>query len=557
MLRTKSLTFLLSIPSIMIANLSVFARSEQESNKSYKQSDSKIIKEFDLYAKKAIEELRIPYIMYGLVIDGKIAKTQCINNDKIPHKHAKTNTIVPISSVTKNITGALYSILYDKDIININTKITNFFDDLIIANENLTNDLTVQDLLCMRVGIEGFYGTFFMLCGYPRETILKTLVYAKERPNQVHKYFAYQNITYGLLDDIAEAQAGISYEKLIKKYVFRQMGMYDSSVENLNNRSNYFGNILFHFKNFSLNSKQYGIIGAVARIFGSFFGLYKPDIGELYRVTDDNVENLEYSDVFTIFPASSGVSTTISDMTKYLECITCNKGIDGEQLMSESTYKLMLSDMAEINEVDTNNFAFNKNRVQKASYGFGAMNLTYKGDHKIHGHYGGVLGVTSSIWFDPDMKIGVVLICPVGGHNESTLAQKLSYKFFDLYYGFDDIDWIQKEKDHINMSKTISKFGVINNAFSNQSNIHEYIGRYTYNNIINYSVRQVNNDLILLDETRNISFKLKHALYNIFYYNKSDIIPQESKIPLVCKFHNNNMIFENEKGSTITFKKIK
>lgn len=473
------------------------------------KTQQEILDKLQQFAIEGVQKLGLPSIAYAIVMDGRIVSIVCINNTSIIAKPITKNTHIPIASTSKHLTGTLCLVLKDKGLLDFSDKFAKFYPNTLISSNLLTQKLTIQDIICMGSGLDGFSCDFFLWSEHTKKQIIKSLAYAHEKSGYIGKYFSYQNSIFGMIDKVIEDVTHTKYHTSMQKYVFAPLEMHNTFIGDVKSITTYIGNIRYHIRHFNINKKNLGLCKSIARIIGSLFGLYKPDIATLYQYDKHGrAMPIGYSPNFQTFPATSGVTTTISDFAKYLQYLVNGKTVTGKQLISDNARALQISDINAINEIHSAHFAFTPIRIKKASYGVGSINLQYT-DNKIHGHYGGVDGVTSSMFFDPFKKIGICVLCNIGGINESSFMQSVSYQFFDLAYQLSETKWIDinvKNKRELIQYKNVHYAKYI---MEHQPIYSDIIGKYTYKGISMIEIYRRNNDIMCSDKIHK-PFKLKY-----------------------------------------------
>ena len=208
--------------------------------------------------------------------------------------------------------------------------------------------------------------------------------------------WSYQNVAYDAASEMAAHVTGVRYQELVKRDLFRPLGMTSASV----NRDGL------------VNAKSWARPHSVGR-----------------RV-------LEVNDNYYRVPAAGGVNSNIKDMSLWM---LAQMG-EMPQVLSP---KLLETIHAPRVKTPGERGRMRKflERLGEADYGYGWRSYEYAGHH-IVGHRGGVDGYRSLILFDPRMKSGVVALW----NSNTSQPGGLEFEVMDMLYGLEFRDWMELDK---------------------------------------------------------------------------------------------------------------
>ena len=208
--------------------------------------------------------------------------------------------------------------------------------------------------------------------------------------------WSYQNVAYDAASEMAAHVTGVRYQDLVKRDLFRPLGMTSASV----NREGL------------VNAKSWARPHSAGR------------------------HVLEVNDNYYRVPAAGGVNSDIKDMSLWL---LAQMG-EMPQVLSP---KLLETIHAPRVKTPGERQRMRKilERLGEADYGYGWRSYEYAGHHII-GHRGGVDGYRSLILFDPKMKSGVVALW----NSNTWQPGGLEFEVMDMLYGLEFRDWMELDK---------------------------------------------------------------------------------------------------------------
>jgi beta-lactamase class C len=208
--------------------------------------------------------------------------------------------------------------------------------------------------------------------------------------------WSYQNVAYDAASEMAAKVSGVRYQELVKRDLFRPLGMTSASV----NRDGL------------VNAKSWARPHSAGR-----------------RV-------LEVNDNYYRVPAAGGVNSNIKDMSLWM---LAQMG-EMPQVLSPQLLETIHAPRVKT-PGERRRMRKVLERLGEADYGYGWRSYEYAGHHII-GHRGGVDGYRSLILFDPKMKSGVVALW----NSNTWQPGGLEFEVMDMLYGLDFRDWMELDK---------------------------------------------------------------------------------------------------------------
>jgi beta-lactamase class C len=208
--------------------------------------------------------------------------------------------------------------------------------------------------------------------------------------------WSYQNVAYDAASEMAAKVSGVRYQELVKRDLFRPLGMTSASV----NRDGL------------VNAKSWARPHSAGR-----------------RV-------LEVNDHYYRVPAAGGVNSNIKDMSLWM---LAQMG-EMPQVLSPQLLETIHAPRVKT-PGERRRMRKVLERLGEADYGYGWRSYEYAGHHII-GHRGGVDGYRSLILFDPKMKSGVVALW----NSNTWQPGGLEFEVMDMLYGLDFRDWMELDK---------------------------------------------------------------------------------------------------------------
>ncbi|MDR1365072.1 MAG: serine hydrolase [Holosporales bacterium] len=440
-----------------------------------------------------IDKLGIPGAAFVVSRNGKVIYSGGFGNTTIASnlfhnpELVTEKTVFPVSSLTKNITAILVGALVDAGMLSFSDKVRKYLPDFFIANEELSAEFTVLDLISHRSGLKHFSADSLLQAGYEPDEIVRALRFMKQKPGEFRKKYGYQNVVFGIIGFVIEQATGRKYEDLVKEYIFDKMGMDFSSAIRLSAETGRFGHFKHMLSRFSHDRQRLGLWNAVINLGRSALSHKPKNIVVGHFKNGDKVIPLEEIGMFHKFPATSGVSLSAQDFAKWIEMLASGGTYRGTQIVSKETFKTLTSAMAEVKNIKDDDYSFIKSRYKREgmSYCAGIYRGVYfdngKNEREILFHMGGIYGAASFLAVVPSEDIAVGVVVNVGGVSITLFAEYMVHQYLDMCLGYSKIDWVQKDierRDYYKERQASYRASLAERNIAPMQDVGHYIGTY-------------------------------------------------------------------------------
>ncbi|MFD2246536.1 serine hydrolase [Pontibacter ruber] len=365
----------------------------------------------DAYYEKALKAWDVPGMAIAIVKNDSVifAKGYGVLNNKTGGK-VDANTVFGIASNTKAYTAAALGILVDEGKIKWSDPVKKYLPYLQLYNPYVTENLTIEDLLCHRVGFKTYSGDLLWYnTRYSRREVLERARHLKPEYGFRDGY-GYSNLMFIAAGEVVEAVSGKTWEAFIKERFFTPLGMSRSytSVNELAGQSN------------------------IASPHGN------DENGKPYATALNPWDN---------WNPAAGIFTSVNQHAQWMR-LQLNRGsYKGKRLFSEDASRQMwtahnalpVSKQAETN-IPSTHFS---------AAGLGWMLNDYEG-RKVVSHGGGHEGMNSRTVLVPEEKLGVVILTNSMSSIMTPLANYTLDQFMQVQQGR---DWSQFYLDNMAKAK--------------------------------------------------------------------------------------------------------
>lgn len=354
----------------------------------------------DAYYSKIVSDWDVPAMSVGIIKDGKLVftgnyGTKQVGKSEKPDK----NTLYAIASNSKAFTSAVIAMLVQEGKLSWDDKVKDYLPYFnLYQNPWISQEVTVKDLLCHRVGLGTFSGdAIWYKSEKSAEELIKLFNYLPQAYNFRDGY-GYSNLMYITAGELIKKVTGKSWGQNVKERILIPLGM-NRSVSNLADLEK-MGNYAIPHRR--LDNKNVAIDW----------------------VSWDNVA------------ATGGLISSVEDISKWM-IFNMNHGIIGKDTLLTTASRNMLWKVQTplaVNHVKRDLFD-----THFRGYGLGWFLSDYKGHMRVY-HTGGYDGFITTVNLLPDEKIGVVVL---------TNGLKTPYMAAALYgmdqaLGLEETDWSEK-----------------------------------------------------------------------------------------------------------------
>lgn len=345
----------------------------------------RFLSDYEAYLNQAMEESGVPGLAVAVVKDSNV-----IFKKGFGVKEANTrdsvdeHTVFRLASLSKGFAPVLTGILAEERCLQWEDKVVSYVPDFRLSSRRNTKELNLQHVLSHTTGLPRHAYSNLIDRGGDYATARRKLRKVKIA-HPVGAYYNYQNVAFSLIADVIEKACGRNYVDLMQEKVYTPLGMTNASTTY---------EAIMENENVALPHRHYG------------HGFKKVDISPNYYV----------------IPPAAGVNASINDMAQWLQLLMGNR----PDVISQETLDQIFTPYVDLFKTDRTLRRWRP--VDHAYYAMGWRVLEKAGRRIIY-HGGYVNNYRAEIAFDPDEKIGVVVLCnaPVGFMSEVLPT------FFEMY----------------------------------------------------------------------------------------------------------------------------
>jgi CubicO group peptidase (beta-lactamase class C family) len=315
------------------------------------------------------------------------------------------DTVFAIGSTTKAFTSALVGVLVDEGKLGWDDLVIKYLPDFELYDPWITNNVTVRDLLCHRLGLERAQRLYYHQ-GYSQHDLMQRMKYLRPTA-QFRTRFQYANQQYGVAGLLIEAVSGQTWDDFITGRLFQPLGM-TRSVSGYDRISD-FSNIASPH---TILDETYP---AGVRLLG------EPAAIPWYQLSSE--------------PAGS-IHTSANDLARWLRVLLSNGApmLKPQSFSEITTPQMVMQDL--MNSELAPLYALQPG-TRFWTYGLGWWVMDYHGE-KVLMHGGQMPGFNSAVAFFPEHKMGLA----VAVNTHQTLAHAaLFYAISDILLKKQGRDW--------------------------------------------------------------------------------------------------------------------
>jgi CubicO group peptidase (beta-lactamase class C family) len=407
--------------------------------------------ELDALVEKAMKEFKVVGVAVAIVKDGKIIHEKGYGVKSIDTKlpvDAYTN--FQIASNSKAFTTAALAILVDEGKISWKDKVKTYLPEFKMYNDYVTENFTIEDLLCHRSGLGlgvGDLNSFPDGSNFTIEDVLTSFQYFKP-VSAFRTQFDYDNQLYFVAGELISRISGKSWEQFVQTRIITPLQM-NNSYSTIT--------IMKDKTNLAVPHSTEGIGNGSIRKIATFQEM--------------------------INGAAGGILSNVDDMSKWM-IMQLNKGKYGINLEKQLFNGTRQKEMWKIHTVlDANPDP--RYNSHFAGYGLGWGLADIKGNLSVS-HTGGLPGMLSKVSLIPDKNLGIVVLTNTenGG---GALFSAVVNTIVDSYLELDKIDYVEKYAKIIGSRKsnadsiTSNVWKEVELAKKTKINLQDFIGIYEDN----------------------------------------------------------------------------
>ena len=318
----------------------------------------------ELFIHKELQSGEVPGIGVSIIIDGDILLSRGFGYADIENQVPFTDsTIMNIASISKTFIGVLMMHAVENGFLNLDDDVNKFLSFAVVNPHRPEKIITIRHLLGHRSSIIDEKTVYFSKCyNYGGDATTPLEIFLRNYLSKNGSYFSsgnfldqdpgsehqYSNIGSALAAHVLEKIMGRPFNILTKEIIFEPLSMENTSW------------FLSEMKDQSKHAK-------------------------LYKKDNDKAKLSEIDPYGLITYPDGGLRTSVKDLSKYLNYIMNNKPVLDNPIINETSKENMFTPDF---EQDYAKFWDTKDYL---------------------GHGGGDPGVATSMYFDPENEIGVIL----------------------------------------------------------------------------------------------------------------------------------------------------
>lgn len=319
----------------------------------------------DNYVNRVLKDWNLPGMAVCVVKDGKVQVMKGFGvrdlKSKLP---VNEETLFMIASNSKAFTGTSLAWLDYEKRLSMDDKIIKYMPWFRLYDDYTTNEVTIRDMLCHRLGFETFQSDFLNWGGNlsRKEIIEKMRTYKPVYPFR-YKY-GYCNAAFLTAGEVIPLVTDTSWDDFLKYRYFVPLNMKRTSttLQGIANDSN----------------------------------AAKP-----YTIFKDELVSLDYPNLYNLGPAAS-INSCIKDMSNWVLTLLDSGRFNGKQIIPFSV----------INQTRTPQMLearATNNSTHFYAYGLGFELSDYAGK-KVVSHTGGADGFVTSVCLVPEENLGIIVL---------------------------------------------------------------------------------------------------------------------------------------------------
>lgn len=335
----------------------------------------------DQYVKKAVKG-GLPGASLAVIINGDIRLLRGYGVTKVGgNEKVNSATVFPLASISKTFASAAVSILVDQGVIEWDTHVVPYLDEITFSDIDLGKNITLRHLLSHTTGLVPQAYSDLLEDNVRYGRILKMLPRVKFVCDP-GKCYGYQNIVYNLAADMLTLAAGMDFATFVREQMFVPLNMQHAS---------------YGLEQFKETPNK---VTPHVRV-KSGWAAVKP-APYYYRV-----------------PAAAGVNASAQDLAQWM-------------LAQFGHYPTVLNpDLLEIMHkphIRANQYRY-RAKLSNVYYGLGWRTFDYKEISGFVHHGGWVRGIRTEMLFNRHTQTGMVFLT----NSETVIAREIVLRFLDLY----------------------------------------------------------------------------------------------------------------------------
>ena len=303
------------------------------------------------------------------------------------------STLFQIGSVSKSFGATAIGVLVDDGLVDFDDPVVQHLPWLELSDSELTNKLTIRDLLAHRSGIAEDT--------YPALGILDARAVA-ERARHLDNHaeygqYRYSNLGYGILGLIVEEASGMSFSEFLEQRLFEPLGMTSS-----------FGS---PYEVWAAEFVAPTFLGSSPAGTVSIDDAPEKNVAMPHGIDRDGDRRVLPWQSYDNMQAAGSVVSNVFDMSRWLRFHLSDGTLDGTRVMSAETLRELHS--AQVDAPGANIF-YNEGEDSPVGQTVGRYAMGWSrnrfADQVVLSHGGGIFGFPAYAAFLPEADMSVVVL---------------------------------------------------------------------------------------------------------------------------------------------------
>ncbi|WP_424963441.1 serine hydrolase [Ekhidna sp.] len=355
------------------------------------------VKAIDTYIEQARNDWNVPGMAVAIVKDGEVVLSKGYGVKEIGRKDkVDDNTLFAIASNSKAFVASCIARLAEEGKLSWKDKVRDYLPYFTLyGDEYISSMVTIEDLLCHRVGLGTFSGdVIWYKSEKTPEEIIKNAAYVPEA-YEFRDGYGYTNLMFITAGEVIRKVTGATWESYVKKNFMEPLEM---------------SNTVISISDLPENT-------AIP---------HKPTL-------ESGTVPIEWAS-WDAPSAAGGIISSSTDMAKWMMMNLNGGEWDGQQYIEKEQQNLLWT--------PHNNFKLSERSKESipgrhfAGYGLGWSVMDYHGTMAVS-HGGGYDGMYSRVMMVPDLKLGIVVLT----NTMEGISTPLTYYIANQYLKKDMRDW--------------------------------------------------------------------------------------------------------------------
>ena len=384
------------------------------------------------------------------------------------------NTLFAIGSCTKAFTSSLIGLLQKDGKLEYDEPVTKYLPDLKFFASDLTNSITLRDMMCHRTGVPR-HDLSWYLAPTSRDSLVSRLRYV-EPSAPLRQRWQYNNFMFLTQGVVSEKLSGKSWETNVRERIFEPLGM-SSTI-------------------FSVDDMAKSADAATG-----------------YEVKNDSlVRKMAYYNIDAMGPAGS-INSNVLDMAKWVGMWTNGGKSGGKEVLPAAYVKEAMTSQMVIGGALPEK---ENPDIHLSNYGFGWFLASYRGHYRVE-HGGNIDGFSASTNFFPSDSVGIIVLV---NQNKSAVPALVRNMIADRVLSLSAFDWNKDRLKVVGKAKTLAKDAekkAVSTRKTGTKPVHplaDYVGVYANEGYGRYAVSLRHDSLFLQTSTQK--WWLSHYHYDYF-----------------------------------------